>query len=77
MEPPRRTRWLFGWGALLLLYGIVEFAAFRGVGEFLDSTPLSERGLVCLTMEGAMLDRLKLPMMVDHNTSVHTTAFRP
>jgi hypothetical protein len=53
--PPRRMPWLFGWAGLLLLYGIVEFAAFRGVGEFLDSTPLSERGLGVVAIVGRYL----------------------
>lgn len=52
---PRRTRWLFAWGALLLLYGVVELAAFRGVGEFLDTTPLSERGLSVVAIVGRYL----------------------
>ena len=54
-DPPRRTRWLFAWGGLLALYGVVEFAAFRGVGEFLDSTPLSERGLSVVAIVGRYL----------------------
>jgi hypothetical protein len=54
-EAPRRTRWLFAWGGLLALYGVVEFTAFRGVGEFLDSTPLSERGLSVVAIVGRYL----------------------
>lgn len=33
------------------------------------------RGLVCLAMEGAMIDRLGLEMMTYKNTSQHNTAF--
>jgi len=33
------------------------------------------RGLICLAMEGAMIDRLRLPLMTDHNTSTYNTAF--
>ncbi len=32
------------------------------------------RGLICVPMEGDDLDRLKLPLMVQNNTSLHTTA---
>lgn len=49
---PRRTRWLYAWGGLLALYGAVEFAAFRGAGEFLDPTPLSERVLGIVSVVG-------------------------
>jgi hypothetical protein len=52
---PRRVGWLCAWGGLLVLYGLVEFAAFRGVGEFLDSTPLSERGLSVVAIVGRYL----------------------
>jgi hypothetical protein len=54
-DPPRRTRWLFGWGGLLALYAVVEFAAFRGAGEFLDPTPLSERSLQIVAIVGRYL----------------------
>jgi 3,4-dihydroxy 2-butanone 4-phosphate synthase/GTP cyclohydrolase II len=33
------------------------------------------RGLICAPMEGAELDRLELPQMVDHNTESMSTAF--
>ncbi len=33
------------------------------------------RGLICLAMSGEMIDRLDLPMMVDHNTSPFQTGF--
>ena len=33
------------------------------------------RGLICLAMENKLIDRLKLPMMVEHNRSRFETAF--
>ncbi len=33
------------------------------------------RGLICLAMEGAMIDRLRLPLMTDRNSSKYETAF--
>lgn len=33
------------------------------------------RGLICLALEGARVDRLKLPMMVDDNQTARSTAF--
>mgnify|MGYP001825035925 CR=1 FL=1 len=33
------------------------------------------RGLICLAMSSEMIDRLDLPMMVDHNTSPYQTGF--
>lgn len=33
------------------------------------------RGLICLAMERAMVERLQLPMMAQYNTSGHGTAF--
>ena len=33
------------------------------------------RGLICLAMTGEMIDKLDLPMMVDHNTSPFQTGF--
>ena len=33
------------------------------------------RGLICLAMEGHLIDQLDLPMMAEHNTSLFTTAF--
>lgn len=56
-DPPRRTRWLFAWGALLAAYSVIEFAAFRGVGEFLADNPLSplERALGAVAIVGRYL----------------------
>lgn len=33
------------------------------------------RGLICMPLEGAIIDRLQLPPMVAHNQSSHGTAF--
>ncbi|MBD1909902.1 bifunctional 3,4-dihydroxy-2-butanone-4-phosphate synthase/GTP cyclohydrolase II [Leptolyngbya sp. PL-A3] len=33
------------------------------------------RGLICLAMTGDRLDQLQLPLMVNHNTDTHQTAF--
>ena len=33
------------------------------------------RGLICLAMEGHLIDQLDLPMMAEHNTSLFNTAF--
>jgi hypothetical protein len=55
--PARRTRWLFAWGGLLAAYAVIEFAAFRGVGEFLDPRELSgfERVLGTIAIVGRYL----------------------
>jgi hypothetical protein len=53
-DPPRRTRWLFAWGGLLLTYGAIEFVAFQSVGEFLEERPISafERVLGAVAIVG-------------------------
>src|SRR3989338_3292686 len=33
------------------------------------------RGLICLAMEGHLIDQLDLPLMAEHNTSLFNTAF--
>ncbi|PJB72363.1 MAG: 3,4-dihydroxy-2-butanone-4-phosphate synthase [Alphaproteobacteria bacterium CG_4_9_14_3_um_filter_47_13] len=43
--------------------------------EIINFMTLYGRGLVCLPMEGAMIDRLALPMMAERNTSRFQTAF--
>jgi hypothetical protein len=60
--PPRRTRWLFAWGGLLVAYAVIEFAAFRGVGEFLDPRELSgfERALGTVAIVGRYLSMTTL-----------------
>jgi hypothetical protein len=54
-EPARRTRWLVGWGALLLLYALPEFAAFRNIGEFRGELPLGESLLQAVAIVGRYL----------------------
>ena len=54
-EPARRMRWLLGWGALLLLYALPEFAAFRNIGEFRGELPLGERLLQAVAIVGRYL----------------------
>jgi len=43
--------------------------------EIINFMAMYGRGLVCLTMDGAMVDRLGLPMMTSRNTSRFQTAF--
>jgi tetratricopeptide (TPR) repeat protein len=54
-EPARRTPWLLAWGALLLLYALPEFAAFRNIGEFRGELPLGERLLQPVAIVGRYL----------------------
>lgn len=48
-----------------------EFATAENINFMLKHA----RGLVCLPMASAMIDRLHLPMMVHHNRSPYRTAF--
>ncbi len=54
-EPPRRTRWLLGWGVLLLLYALPEFSAFRHIGEFRGELPLATQALQAVAIVGRYL----------------------
>ena len=54
-EPARRTPWLWGWGALLLLYALPEFSAFSHIGEFRGDLPLGERLLQVVAIVGRYL----------------------
>jgi tetratricopeptide (TPR) repeat protein len=54
-EPARRTPWLLGWGALLLLYALPEFTAFRHMGQFRGELPLGERLLQAVALVGRYL----------------------
>jgi len=78
-DPPRRTRWLFAWGGLLALYAIVELAAFRSAGEFLDSAPLSERGLQVVAIVGRYLvmATTSLGLSAFHQPGRPTSLFDP
>jgi hypothetical protein len=51
----RRTPWLVAWGALLLLYLLPEFAAFRSTGEFQDELPFGPRALQAVAIAGRYL----------------------
>ncbi len=53
------------------LIGAAQFAT----PEMINFMAVKARGLICLTMTGDRLDRLDLPLMVDHNTDSHQTAF--
>jgi hypothetical protein len=54
-EPPRRTRFLLGWGVLLLLYALPEFSAFRHIGEFRGELPLATQALQAVAIVGRYL----------------------
>jgi hypothetical protein len=53
--PPRRTVWLFVWGAVLLVYGVIEFAAFRSTGEFQTVLTAAARALQAVAIAGRYL----------------------
>ncbi|HEX2774151.1 MAG TPA: bifunctional 3,4-dihydroxy-2-butanone-4-phosphate synthase/GTP cyclohydrolase II, partial [Micromonosporaceae bacterium] len=55
--------------------GDLIFAADRVAPELVAFTMTECRGLLCVPMEGAALDRLHLGDMVTHNTERHGTAF--
>jgi hypothetical protein len=54
-ELPRRTLWLAGWAALLLLYALPEFSAFQNIGEFRGELPAGERALQAVAIVGRYL----------------------
>lgn len=55
--------------------GDLIIPAARATAEAVNFMARYGRGLVCLAMEGAMIDRLRLPLMTDRNTSTFNTAF--
>lgn len=55
--------------------GDLVIAAEKVTPEIINFMIKYARGLVCLPMEEADIRRLKLPMMVEHNTSKYETAF--
>lgn len=55
--------------------GDLIIPAARVTPESINFMARFGRGLICLAMEGAMIDRLRLPMMTDRNTSTFNTAF--
>ncbi|CAN5456990.1 bifunctional 3,4-dihydroxy-2-butanone-4-phosphate synthase/GTP cyclohydrolase II [soil metagenome] len=55
--------------------GDLVMAAEKVTPEAINFMVTYGRGLVCLALEEADIDRLELPMMVNHNTSKYETAF--
>ncbi|MFF2524528.1 bifunctional 3,4-dihydroxy-2-butanone-4-phosphate synthase/GTP cyclohydrolase II [Streptomyces liangshanensis] len=55
--------------------GDLVIAAEKATPEIIAFMMSECRGLICAPMEGAELDRLALPQMVDHNTESMGTAF--
>ncbi|MEV8410303.1 3,4-dihydroxy-2-butanone-4-phosphate synthase, partial [Streptomyces niveus] len=55
--------------------GDLIVAAEKATPEIIAFMMRECRGMICAPMEGADLDRLELPQMVDHNTESMRTAF--
>jgi 3,4-dihydroxy 2-butanone 4-phosphate synthase / GTP cyclohydrolase II len=55
--------------------GDLVFAADMVTPELINFMATHARGLICLAMDDAMIDRLELPMMVRHNEASLGTAF--
>ena len=55
--------------------GDLIIPAARATAESINFMARFGRGLICLAMEGTMIDRLRLPLMTDRNTSTYNTAF--
>ncbi len=55
--------------------GDLVLAAEKVTPEAINFMAVHGRGLICLAMKGADLDRLKIPMMVETNLSPFKTAF--
>ncbi len=55
--------------------GDFVFAAQFATPELVNFMAKEGRGLICLAMDGPMLDRLDLPMMTDRNEAPYQTAF--
>ena len=55
--------------------GDLCIAAEKVTPETINFMSMFGRGLICLAMSGEIIDRLELPMMVDHNTSPYQTGF--
>src|SRR5258706_9299429 len=55
--------------------GDVCMAAEKVTPEAVNFMARYARGLVCLSLDGTLIDRLDLPMMVDQNRSSRSTAF--
>jgi 3,4-dihydroxy 2-butanone 4-phosphate synthase / GTP cyclohydrolase II len=55
--------------------GDLAIAADRVTAESINFMAMNARGLICLPIIGERLDELKIPMMVQDNTSKNKTAF--
>lgn len=55
--------------------GDLVMAAEKVTPEAINFMVTYGRGLVCLALEEGDIERLELPMMIDHNTSKYETAF--
>ena len=55
--------------------GDLIMAAEKVTPEAINFMAVHARGLICAPMTGERLDELKIPLMVNENTSAHTTAF--
>ena len=55
--------------------GDLVIAADHVTAEHINFMAKYGRGLICLSMSGEMIDRLAIPMMVEHNRSPYETAF--
>src|SRR5215212_2126697 len=55
--------------------GDLVFAAEKVTPELINFMATHARGLICLAMDGALIDRLELPMMVRDNRASLGTAF--
>ena len=55
--------------------GDLAIAAEKVNGEAINFMSMHARGLICLPISGKRLDELKIPLMVNDNTSKYATAF--
>jgi 3,4-dihydroxy 2-butanone 4-phosphate synthase / GTP cyclohydrolase II len=55
--------------------GDLVIAAEKTTPEAINFMAVHGRGLICLSMDGTLIDRLQLPMMVNQNRSAFGTAF--
>jgi len=55
--------------------GDLAFAAQLSSAEKINFMAKFGRGLICIALEGKILDKLRIPMMVERNTSNFETAF--
>ena len=55
--------------------GDLVFAAEKVTPDVINFMAMHARGLICLALTAERCDELGLPLMVEHNTSAHQTAF--